>query len=508
MMERISFSWVSRSLLFINIIVLFSYFSWWFWLGHVKSVWLYSFLFLGEIYHVFMALTFWFTVRGNTNPFPNQDRTLTPSVDAYITVAGEPIEVVEPTLRAVMSMNYPNFQVYILNDGFVAKKAHWKEMEELGERLGISVITRKIGGGAKAGNINNALRLTHGEYIAIFDADMVPRTDFLSRTIPYFVDERMGFVQTPQFYENALENEVTGSSWEQQQLFFGPIMEGKNASNAAFICGTNVVIRRQTLEGVGGMREDNIAEDFLTSLNIHQQGWRSYYLNEVLVKGLAPQDLLSYFKQQLRWARGSLEVLFGDNPLLKKGLTWKQRLEYLSSGLYYLNGLIVVLDISIPLFSLFTGIEPVSSATTSFAVLFLPFIFLTFLTLYLVSGKNLSFRALAFSQSSWTIHLLALHSLMFRKNMKFSVTPKKAQQGNYLYLAFPHIVYILVTIAASIVGFSREGFTPSIATNISWALFNSIMFLPFIIAALPKQTLREKFFLQTKYRFIEANDRV
>jgi len=404
-------------------------------------------------------------------------------------------------------MEYPNLKVYILNDGFVAKKKNWKDIEKLAELYGATAITRKVGGGAKAGNINNALRKTHSEIIVIFDADMVPDQNFLTKVIPYFGDPSLGFVQTPQFYANSEENYVAGSAWEQQQLFFGPIMEGKNASNAAFICGTNVAIRRKALEEVGGMREDNIAEDFLTSLNIHQRGWKSHYHNEVLVRGLAPQDLLSYYKQQLRWARGSLEVLFGDNPLFKKGLNWKQKLEYLSSGLYYLNGLIVAIDIVIPLFSLLTGIEPVSSTTTVFAVLFLPFIFMTFLTLYLVTGKNLSFRALAFSQSSWTIHLAALQAVLLRKNVQFAITPKHAQKGNFLYLAFPHMAYFILAITASGVGFFREGFTPSIATNVSWVMFNSIMFFPFIYSAFPKSQLTEKILPKNIWQFADVSEK-
>src|SRR3989344_1030836 len=98
------------------------------------------------------------------------------------------------------------------------------------------------------------------------------------------------------------------------------------------MCGTNMVIRKAALREVGGMAEDNIAEDFVTSLFIHERGWKSAYVPEVLAEGLAPEDLFSYYKQQFRWARGSLEIVFRFNPLFRSGLTWSQRIEYLASA--------------------------------------------------------------------------------------------------------------------------------------------------------------------------------
>ena len=91
------------------------------------------------------------------------------------------------------------------------------------------------------------------------------------------------------------------------------------------MCGTNVAVRRTALDEVGGLCQTNIAEDFLTSLLMHERGWRSVYVPEVLAQGLAPEDFLSYYKQQHRWARGSLEVIFKYNPLRRRGLTWPQR---------------------------------------------------------------------------------------------------------------------------------------------------------------------------------------
>ncbi len=172
-------------------------------------------------------------------------------------------------------MQYPNFSIYILNDGKVAHRNNWQEAEDVAKRQQVTCITRTISGGAKAGNINNAVSVTNEPYIVVFDADHAPKPDFLQETMGYFIDEKMAFVQSPQFYKNADVNQVTGGAWEQQALFFGPLLKGKDTVNATFMCGTNMVVRRIALEEAGGMSEKSIAEDFLTSLLVHEKKWKS-----------------------------------------------------------------------------------------------------------------------------------------------------------------------------------------------------------------------------------------
>lgn len=476
----------SNKFLLLNATIALLYFSWWFNFSQMGNPILYIALFIGEIYHIVMALAFWFTIRRPKHEQLEKLPTVVkgqPTVDIFLTVAGEPVEIVSATVHAIKSILYPFKKIYILNDSFVAGKDNWEEYEKLAESTGIECITRRVPGGAKAGNINNALSQTHGDIVVIFDADMAPHPNFLEKVLPYFSDKKVGFVQTPQFYNNADENEITGSSWEQQEFFFGPIMIGKDSSNASFICGTNVAIRRTTLDQIGGLNETSIAEDFVTSLLIHQKGWKSHYVSEVLAEGLAPQDLLSYYKQQLRWARGSLEILFTMNPLFVKGLTWQQKIEYLSSALFYCNGLVVAIDIIMPLLFLFFGLSAVTSTTTLFAVYFIPFMVFTLYTLQQTSGRAMSLRAIAFTQSSWVLQIQAFFSALLKQKMAFAITPKQAQTGNFLSLAYIHIGYIVLTILGTIIGVARFGLTPALMTNVSWAVFNCVLFLPYISAA-------------------------
>src|SRR6185437_16342289 len=244
---------------------------------------LFGLLITGEVFHIWQVLSFLYTVWETEHTFV-RDESFAPPVDVFITVAGEPVELVEKIVAAARAMDYPNFEIHILNDGFVAGKDNWRDIETLAATYGVHCITRTVPGGAKAGNINNALRLTNNPLVAIFDADHVPHPSFLQKTAAYFVDRSVGFVQTPQFYKNYNENYLTKSSWEQQELFFGPICKGKNRLNAATMCGTNMLISRAALLEVGGMCAESIAEDFVTGLLMHAQGYASVYHPEVLAE--------------------------------------------------------------------------------------------------------------------------------------------------------------------------------------------------------------------------------
>jgi cellulose synthase (UDP-forming) len=382
--------------------------------------------------------------------------------------------------------------VYLLNDGYVAKKENWHEMEDLAKRLeaeGLNVhcITRTRAGGAKAGNINYALSHTKAPLVAIFDADHVPHADFLEKTVPYFGVGKVGFVQTPQYYKNFATNYLTQGSWEQQELFFGPICRGKNRLNAATMCGTNMVIAREALANVGGMCTESIAEDFVTGLFMHEQGYTSVYHPEVLAEGLAAEDFLSYSKQQFRWARGALDVIFSYNPLFRSGLSWAQRIQYLASASFYLSGLIVAIDIMLPIIFLFTGAVPILAPGMLLATIFLPYMFVTLYCIERSSNFTFTFPSLGLSMSAFTIHLRALWAAATRTKSEFAVTSKEALGGNFVRLASVHIIYIVIAAIGMGVAFAREGVSASLINNVAWAGLNIAVFVPFIRSALPQR---------------------
>lgn len=478
---------VAKRLLTINLAIAAFYFIALILLFQRGNIYLFAALIAGEVFHVWQLVTLVHAAWETRVPHEFTEN-YHPRVDVYITVAGEPKSVVAKTVRAAVNMDYPNYRVFILNDGRVAKKPNWRDMEDLAARYkerGVRCITRTVPGGAKAGNINHALGVTRAPFVAILDCDHIPNRYFLSRMMGYFGNKKVAFVQSPQYYRNHTQSFVANAAWQQQTLFFGPICRGKDRLNSLFMCGTNMVIRRRALEDVGGMNQDSTTEDLLTSLIMHSRGWRSVYVPRILARGLAPEDLGAYWQQQFRWARGSMEVLIKYNPLFMKGLTMSQRIQYLASVTYYLTGVVVLIDAMLPLFYFYGNFVPVSAATMSIALIFVPYIYLTLYSLQLVSNFAFSFRAIAFSIASWPIYLLAFLTAVLRLPTSFKVTSKERGTGNYFKLASVHIIFTLLILGGIGWAIYRDGgVSSSLITNASWGLLYVVMFAPFIRAAM------------------------
>jgi cellulose synthase (UDP-forming) len=502
--NKINSDKVNQPILVLGVILILLYGFVIFWWLPKGELWLYWLLMIGEIFHIWLILSYIFTIWPRKNTFKFQ-KNFCPPVDIFITVAGEPVEIVKKTVIAVKNISYLKKSIHILNDGFVCNSENWKDIEALGASKGVNVITRKIGGGAKAGNINNALRLTSNPFIVVFDADHIPNENFLELTIGFFIDKKMAFVQTPQYYGNFLENNVTVGSSEQQELFFGPILEGKNNSNSVFMCGTNMVLNRKALNEVGGLCDTNIAEDFLTSLFMHEKGWKSTYVPHILASGLAPSDFLSYYKQQFRWARGSLEVIFKYNPIFRKGLSFQQKLHYLVSASYYLSGIFIIINMFVPIIYLLFQVEPLKTSTMTLALSFLPYLFICVYILQKSSNSSYTFNALSFSMGSFFIFTSALISVLLNRKVAFAVTSKQSIKGNFVSLVYPHLIYFVICIFTSIFYLVNRGFTPSFVTNFSWIFFNNIVFLPFILAAIPTFEFAKVFNFQKKTKLINES---
>jgi cellulose synthase (UDP-forming) len=218
-------------------------------------------------------------------------------VDVFITVFGEPLEKIATTAIAAQAMRGRHL-TWILDDG------ESDAVRDLATDLGVRYVRRLTHNGAKAGNVNHALTLSNGEYFAIFDADFVPDPDFLYETVPFFIDDNVAFVQTPQSYGN-MNNLISRGAGFMQSVFYRFIQPGRNRFNAAFCVGTNVIFRRTAIDEVGGMVTDSKSEDVWTSLRLHELGWRSIYIAVTLAVGDAPETIEAYTKQQLRWASGN-----------------------------------------------------------------------------------------------------------------------------------------------------------------------------------------------------------
>jgi cellulose synthase (UDP-forming) len=284
-----------------------------------------------------------------------------PSVDVYIPTYDESLEVLEKTITGAISLDYPNFKVWLLDDG----RRPW--LKEFCNTKGVGYLTRSDNAHAKAGNINHALTKTNADLVAIFDADFIPQRNFLIRTVGFFVDPAIGIVQVPHTFYNYDPTQsslgVQNALPDDQRFFFEAIMPSRDGWNAAFSCGSNSVTRREALRSIGdALPTDSITEDMLLSISLLRNGYITRYLCERLAFGLAPEGLKAFFVQRQRWARGAMQILFLAAGPLGRNLTLMQRLLFLPTH-WLTQSLMLLLTIIAPLVFLWTGVLPLVNVT-------------------------------------------------------------------------------------------------------------------------------------------------
>jgi cellulose synthase (UDP-forming) len=434
-------------------VALVLYFSWLLRPGRVGNPVLFSVLVVAELFNVLQALGFWWTclTRGPRRRTPVGGREGAigePTVDVFIPTYNEPVEVVEATVAAAVAMHGAHVRVALLDDG------NRDEMERLAARHGARYVRRTLHRGAKAGNINHALGRTGGRYVLVLDCDHVPHPDFLVKTLPEFVDPAVAFVQTPQYYANAAASRVAGAAWSQQALFFGPIARGKDGHGAMICCGTNVVFRRTALEAVGGFPEGSVTEDFELSVELHERGWRSVYVPEVLASGLGPEDLGSYVSQQHRWARGCVGAI---PRVLRSVLPMRLKAQYVLSAGYFLTGWTVLVYLSLPVVRILTGAQPLAGAAAdSFLAAFAPYFVLSLATVASVGNGTYTFGAYSLAASTFWVHLHATVAAVRGRPGRFVVTPKHGSAVRQWRPAAPTLVVVAGLGAVAWYGLTRD----------------------------------------------------
>jgi cellulose synthase (UDP-forming) len=297
------------------------------------------------------------------------------TVDVFIPTINEPETIVRQTLLAALHMDYPH-ETWLLDDG---KRP---EMARLARELGVHYLARDDNRHAKAGNLNHALAHSGGEFVAIFDADHAPQRHFLERTLGYFSDDRVAFVQTPQDFYNLdsyqhRHRKQGRRIWTEQSLFFRVIQRGKDYWNAAFFCGSCAILRRSALEAIDGFATGTVTEDLHTSLRLHMQRFRSVYHAESLAFGLAPDTVSAFLGQRIRWGKGAMKVWRSEGLLFNGKLTLPQRLNYFASVLTYFDGWQKLVFYVAPAIVLLTGLLPIYTTLESFLLHFIPYFLLT-----------------------------------------------------------------------------------------------------------------------------------
>jgi len=278
-----------------------------------------------------------------------------PKVTIQLPIYNE-LYVVERLVEAVCKIRYPKdkLQIQVLDDSTdetveIARNAV-AEMRATG--IDISYVHRTNREGFKAGALEAGLATAHGDFIAVFDADFVPKPDFLERTVQFFTDDKVGMVQVR--WEH-LNRDFSLPTQAQAILLDGHFViehTARNRSGRFFnFNGTAGIWRRSTIADAGGWQHDTLTEDLDLSYRAQCAGWQFVYVNDAVAPAEVPVEMAAFKSQQHRWAKGPIQVARKLLPtLLRSKLPLKVKFEaimHLTNNIAYV--LMVVLSLLMPI---------------------------------------------------------------------------------------------------------------------------------------------------------------
>lgn len=416
--------------------------------------------------------------RGSTGPqsqWPFLIKGSEVTVDVFITTYGEEVDVIRKTVVAALAMR-GRHRTWVLDDG------RSDEVRDLASELGARYVRRLSSNGAKAGNINYALTLAKGELFAIFDADFVPDPSFLVETVPFFIDPKVAFVQTPQAFDN-LNTTVARGAGYMQTVFYRFIQPGRNRFNAAFSVGTNVLYRRAAIDDVHGMYTDSKSEDVWTSIMLHERGWRSVFIPDVLAVGEAPESIEAYSKQQLRWATGGFEIMLTHNPLSRKrNLTTDQRIQYFVTGTFYLTGISPLILLVVPAFEIYFDLRPmtVSVSVAMWFVYYAGFYAMQILLAWYTLG-SFRWQTLTLATVSFPIYVKALYNVLIGKDVGWQATGTARGSSPFNFVV-PQMLFFVFLALTSVVAVYRDISNGVVTLAMAWNVTNTVILGAFLIS--------------------------
>lgn len=421
--------------------------DWWFRPEHVAQPLLFGVLSVAFWYGISRIVLHWINALAIAKP-PHRPAPHGRQVAIFTTSSpGEPLGMLETTLAACARIRYPH-TTYLLDDTRDAR------FRDAATRHGAVWLDLAGLPGAKAGKINRALEHTDEEFVLVLDPDHIPFPQFLDRVLGHFDDPRVGFVQVAQAYYNQRRSFTAAAAAEQTYAFYGPGQMGLHGHGAAVALGANCTFRRRALASIEG-HGVGLAEDLITAIRLHAAGWRSVYVPEIVSRGLVPEDLGSFLRQQLKWSRGVYEVVFAEMPRLLGSLEWRQRLSYLAIGTYYLAGITTPIYLVFPYLYLWTGIQPADMRFAGFVTASAP-VAVVGVAMYLFTQRwlcdplrerGLHWRGMTLKIACWPVYSTGTLLAIARADVPYVPTAKQAVAGRFLSLAWPQILLIGVYLA-------------------------------------------------------------
>ena len=377
-----------------------------------------------------------------------------PMVSLHVPAYNEPAEVVEATLRSLALLDYPNYEVLVVDNNTPGRE-QWIKIRDLCLELGpcFRFVHLDQWPGYKSGALNFALAHTapEAEIIGSIDADYIVDRDFLRELVPAFADPNIGFVQAPQDYREHQLGPFSESTYHGYKYFFEVSMPVRNEHNAIIFCGTMGLIRKSALQEIGGWDEWCITEDAEASLRILKLGYDSIYIKKSHGHGLMPYTFEGLKKQRFRWCFGGIQILKKHwNALMpwarrldpNNHLTSAQRYFYLIGGLQWFTDVLnLVFGVFLALgalASVFYGLFSVRPLTGPLLVMPALFLFLHLWRFLWVLRKALHLPARIalrsmynFFSLGWAVTLACIQGLIRQRGV-FLRTPKSRGHSKVL----------------------------------------------------------------------------
>jgi cellulose synthase (UDP-forming) len=288
------------------------------------------------------------------------------TVDVLVQSGDAPPAVLERTLIAARDMAYPH-ATWLLDDD------NRPELGALARKLGV----RYQGRTSEATARTLALQRGGAAFVALFDAGDIPAHGFLQRTLGFFRDEDVAFVQTARACAvHALQRECTAGSQlvSHDESWSVRVLErGRDYWNASLFGGSCVVIRRTALEKVAEWGVGATADETSLSLRLHALGYQSVHAGESLAISVLPRDLGKYLEEEQRRSRTVALASLRDGLLFRRGLTLPQRLCYLQLAMDSAEGWRKLFLCLVPIIALTTGVLPVAAFDRDLLLHFAPY---------------------------------------------------------------------------------------------------------------------------------------
>jgi len=413
----------------------------------------------------------------------------TPTVDILIPTYNEPAHIIQRTVIGCQALEYPQKKIYVLDD------TRREEIKHLAQKLGCEYLTRPDNKYAKAGNLNHAIAQTSSDLIVVFDVDFIPTKNFLTRTIGFFQDPQIGFLQTSQDFYNADLiaynlglSDVLPHATENYYSHYQLLRDGVDCTG---LSGSSLVLNRAAIEQIGGFVTTSLSEDYFTGISLSAQGYKSVYLNEKLSAGLGTENMTGNLTQRLRWSRGTLQGFFiKENPCTIPGLKLIQRITHLEEGLFSWIGDFPRLCLLLTPFLYTLGIVPIQASLPEILYFLLPY-YLVYFTAY--TWLNRKTQSFLIGDIYTSIHCIPLSLNLFKVLLNpfsegFKVTPKGISRNASVFhwdLASPLIGLLIINL----IGFGGTIYQFSANQNqlagigIIWSAYN-LLLISCILASL------------------------